>query len=144
MKTTTTLVFAVLGAAIGLVSIACGPRNLSALGNPGDFCTERTACTDGTVCRPADDGYRCMGNAEAEDEITRSKASSSEPEPDPIVEDGGEKLGPLPETGSPERPDESGDIDFTDREDEEAEEEEEEEPQKGYVPPSRRRRPGGQ
>ena len=44
-----------------LVLNACGPRHLSALGNHGDLCTERTACVDGTDCRITEAGYRCVG-----------------------------------------------------------------------------------
>lgn len=40
---------------------ACGPAHLSALGNPGDLCTESTACVEGTECRITEQGYRCVG-----------------------------------------------------------------------------------
>ena len=47
-----------VAAAVALVG--CGPAHLSALGNPGDLCTERTACTEGTSCRITELGYRCV------------------------------------------------------------------------------------
>lgn len=134
MRVTTVLVCTTLGAVLFLAASACGPPNLSALGNPGDYCTERTACTDGTDCRPTDDGYRCMGSAEADRERTKAKRSNQPAEHEPLIEDGGEHLGPMPERGSKTQPDESGDIDFS--------EDGAEEGEPGYVPPSRRRRGG--
>lgn len=46
---------------VALVVAACGPRHLSALGNPGDLCTESSACTDGSDCRQTEEGFRCVG-----------------------------------------------------------------------------------
>lgn len=56
---------AAVGLALSVLALsllaACGPRQLSALGNPGDLCTERTACAEGTECRITEEGYRCVG-----------------------------------------------------------------------------------
>ncbi len=56
-------VLAGLALAAGLSGLlaACGPAHLSALGNPGDLCTESTACVEGTECRITEQGYRCVG-----------------------------------------------------------------------------------
>lgn len=119
-----------LGLIAALALIACGPRHLSVLGNPGDYCTERTACTDGTTCRETEDGYRCMGTAEAD---RATKARNAPPtEEDNFTVDDDENLGPLPEQESPPQEEGPGEMDFG-----------EEEGEDRYVPPSRRRRGRG-
>ncbi len=113
-----------------LFVLACGPTQLSALGNPGDYCTESTACTDGSSCQQTDDGYRCVdrGSSSAraiEREGNSPSKSARRPERD---EDAAENA----------TDDESdGERDFADDEDDEDGGDGE-----AYVPPSRRRRGG--
>ena len=123
-----------LGSAVTLA--ACGPRNISALGNPGDFCTERSSCTDGSDCRQTDDGFRCVGG-QSEKAPAPTPARSDDIAVDDTldsghfaVEAGGEEgdagLEPMPEepSGEASAGDELADAG---------------EPQE-YLPPSRRRR----
>ncbi len=122
-----------LGATMCMALTSCGPRHLSALGNPGDFCTEASSCTDGTSCRPTEDGYRCVGNDEAE----RSRSKARRPVKRPrelVIEDDEENLGPSSDEEDEEE--DTSSFDFS-------EEEDEAEDDPGYVPPSRRRRGGG-
>lgn len=124
----------VVAAAMLLLS-SCGPRHLSALGNPGDFCTEESSCTDGTTCRATSDGYRCVGNDEAERSRTKAMRSMESPR-QPIIEDDDENLQPTPQSGRDVEEDDTSSFDFSEEGDEEEEDD-------GYVPPSRRRRGNG-
>jgi hypothetical protein len=75
------------GAVIVMVVVAavavlasCGPAHLSALGNPGDLCTEETACVEGTQCRITELGYRCVGR---DGRLPDSVTSGGDDEPGP-------------------------------------------------------------
>jgi len=111
----------VLGA---MIVPSCGPRHLSALGNPGDFCTERSSCTDGSECRQTDDGYRCVGGPNDPSPIRSSDVSDvGDEEPTTgtfSVESGGEEDGGTTETDEESSNDEGSNDE--------------------YLPPSRRRR----
>jgi hypothetical protein len=122
---------AVATVVVVLVAAACGPRNLSALGNPGDFCTESSACTDGSDCRQTEDGFRCVGG-QAE------KAPAARDEPVTIIED---DAGPghfAVEDGAEPNVEPPPEV-ATDDASADAEPAQGDEPQE-YLPPSRRRR----
>jgi hypothetical protein len=131
------------GAVAVLIAIcalaSCGPQNLSALGNPGDYCTEDSSCGDGTSCRPVEDGFRCMGSEEA-DRAARSRRSSPPEAPEPVGSDPGEDLGPS--RVPPIDVEDSGGDDGQSMEFDGQSPDDEEPPAENYVPPSRRR-PGG-
>ncbi len=112
-------------------AVACGPQHLSALGNPGDYCTESSACTDGTQCRATDDGYRCVG---AERENTSAAPARRQ------VEESIDDDGPGPAVGTDESVNSDDEI-FQVENDEVMDFDDEEEPgAEEYAPPSRRRR----
>lgn len=115
-------------AAFGVIVPGCGPRNLSALGNPGDFCTEQTSCTDGSSCRQVDDGYRCVGGPHDR---------SSTPNAPAVEEDEEPETGSSVATAEGEVGDEGEVMDF-DSSSEDAGSAESGDDQ--YLPPSRRRR----
>lgn len=70
---------ALVAAGLCLALAACGPRHLSALGNPGDLCTERSSCVEGSECRITETGYRCVerGGRPPSPERETSRESSS-------------------------------------------------------------------
>ena len=105
--------------------MGCGPAHLSALGNPGDLCTEETACTEGTRCLLTDDGYRCVERGAS----SRSSSGSSEARD---RRDHGFSAVESSET--------SGDGEGSEESEAESSDDSDTQP---YVPPSRRRRRGG-
>lgn len=117
------LTLTLVALAVALWTAACGPQHLSALGNPGDYCTESTACTDGSTCRETDDGFRCVGGP---DESRRFEEEEEDEEgPSATVEAGNEE----------------DDEEFDEGEEMDVEEESDSEDR--YLPPSRRRRGRG-
>ena len=86
----------------------CGPRHLSALGNPGDLCTERTACVEGTGCRITEAGYRCVGPDGRMPESSSGFSPDGDDEGEgaagPAVESGGGELEEPDPEGSPRGP----------------------------------------
>jgi hypothetical protein len=122
----TTLFALLYGAASG---VGCGPAHLSALGNPGDYCTESTACTDGSECRQAEDGFRCVERG-----APPPRSSDSRPGP---TGDLGDEGAPVGDVGVDPRQDEALAAGAGGAEEADAAPAPDDE---GYVPPSRRRR----
>jgi hypothetical protein len=83
----------------GLCLFSCGGHHLSALGNPGDLCTERTACTEGTECRITELGFRCVGpDGRLPESVTgpADEAGTREPEAEPDEASEGRSTGRRP------------------------------------------------
>lgn len=124
-------------AAFAVVLPCCGPRHLSALGNPGDFCTEQSSCTDGSDCRPTHDGYRCVGGPHDTSATPSPAADEEDEEPEPQ---------PQATTAQPSEAQANGEVMAFDESGDERDEESAEESEGGddeYLPPSRRRRRRG-